>query len=86
MQSGTQVGLDRAAVVGAGQMGNGIAHVFATSGHAVTLIDVNADALAKGRDTIARNLDRQVKKGAIEASAEERRVGKECRSRWSPYH
>ena len=69
MQSGTQVGLDRAAVVGAGQMGNGIAHVFATSGHAVTLIDVNADALAKGRDTIARNLDRQVKKGAIEASA-----------------
>ena len=69
MQSGTQAGLDRAAVVGAGQMGNGIAHVFATSGHAVTLIDVNADALAKGRDTIARNLDRQVKKGAIEASA-----------------
>ena len=68
-QSGTQAVLDRAAVVGAGQMGNGIAHVFATSGHAVTLIDVNADALAKGRDTIARNLDRQVKKGAIEASA-----------------
>jgi 3-hydroxybutyryl-CoA dehydrogenase len=68
-QSGTQASLDRAAVVGAGQMGNGIAHVFATSGHAVTLIDVNADALAKGRDTIAKNLDRQVKKGAIEASA-----------------
>lgn len=66
-----QAALDRAAVVGAGQMGNGIAHVFATSGHAVTLIDVNADALAKGRDTIARNLDRQVKKGAIEASAAE---------------
>lgn len=68
-QKGTQAALDRAAVVGAGQMGNGIAHVFAISGHAVTLIDVNADALAKGRDTIARNLDRQVKKGAIEASA-----------------
>ncbi len=66
-----QAALDRAAVVGAGQMGNGIAHVFATSGHAVTLIDVNADALAKGRDTIARNLDRQVKKGALEASAAE---------------
>ena len=63
--------LDRAAVIGAGQMGNGIAHVFATSGHGVTLIDVNADALAKGRDTIARNLDRQVKKGAIQASAAE---------------
>ena len=69
MQDGTQGALDRAAVVGAGQMGNGIAHVFATSGHAVTLIDVNVDALAKGRDTIAKNLDRQVKKGAIEASA-----------------
>jgi 3-hydroxybutyryl-CoA dehydrogenase len=69
MQDGTQGALDRAAVVGAGQMGNGIAHVFATSGHAVTLIDVNAEALAKGRDTIAKNLDRQVKKGAIEASA-----------------
>ncbi len=66
-----QAALERAAVVGAGQMGNGIAHVFATSGHAVTLIDVNADALAKGRDTIAKNLDRQVKKGAIEASAAE---------------
>ena len=69
MQDGTQGALDRAAVVGAGQMGNGIAHVFATSGHAVTLIDVNAEALAKGRDTIAKNLDRQVKKGASEASA-----------------
>ena len=67
--SGTQAALERAAVVGAGQMGNGIAHVFATSGHAVTLIDVNAEALAKGRDTIAKNLDRQMKKGAIEASA-----------------
>jgi len=66
-----QAALERAAVVGAGQMGNGIAHVFATSGHAVTLIDVNADALVKGRDTIAKNLDRQVKKGAIEASAAE---------------
>ena len=68
-QSGTQAALESAAVVGAGQMGNGIAHVFATSGHAVTLIDVNVDALAKGRDTIAKTLDRQVKKGAIEASA-----------------
>ena len=71
MQDPMQASLDRAAVVGAGQMGNGIAHVFAISGHDVTLIDVNADALVKGRDTIAKNLDRQVKKGAIEASAAE---------------
>ena len=53
------------AVIGAGQMGNGIAHVFAVSGHDVTMIDVATDALARGRDTIAKNLDRQVKKGAL---------------------
>lgn len=63
--------VQRAAVVGAGQMGNGIAHVFAASGHEVTMIDVSADALARGRDTIAKNLERQVKKGALEASAAE---------------
>ncbi|AMW04702.1 3-hydroxybutyryl-CoA dehydrogenase [Gemmatimonas phototrophica] len=63
--------VQRAAVVGAGQMGNGIAHVFAVSGHDVTMIDVSADALARGRDTIAKNLDRQVKKGALESSAAE---------------
>jgi 3-hydroxybutyryl-CoA dehydrogenase len=68
--------VQRAAVVGAGQMGNGIAHVFATSGHAVTMIDVSADALARGRDTIAKNLDRQVKKGALEASAAEAALGR----------
>ena len=56
---------DRIAVIGAGQMGNGIAHVFAQSGYEVTIVDVAEAALAKGRDTIARNLDRQVKKGTI---------------------
>ena len=71
MQDALQVVGDRAAVVGAGQMGNGIAHVFATSGHAVTLIDVNAGALAKGRDTIAGNLERQVKKGVLTAAVAE---------------
>jgi 3-hydroxybutyryl-CoA dehydrogenase len=60
---------ERIAVIGAGQMGNGIAHVFAQSGLEVTLIDVSADALEKARDTIARNLDRQVKKGTIVAEA-----------------
>ncbi len=60
---------DRFAVVGAGQMGNGIAHVCATSGFAVMLIDVSADALAKGKGTIEKNLERQVKKGAIDAAA-----------------
>ena len=48
-------------------MGNGIAHVFAQSGFDVTMIDVSADALARGKSTIAGNLDRQIKKGTLEA-------------------
>jgi len=56
---------DRIAVIGAGQMGNGIAHVFAQAGFDVVMIDVAQAALDKGRDTIAKNLDRQVKKGTI---------------------
>ena len=60
---------DRVAVLGAGQMGNGIAHVFAQAGHEVAMIDLAPDALARGREAIARNLDRQVKKGTIDAAA-----------------
>ncbi|HEY1952779.1 MAG TPA: 3-hydroxybutyryl-CoA dehydrogenase [Gemmatimonadaceae bacterium] len=56
---------DRVAVVGAGQMGNGIAHVFAQSGFPVSMIDVSRAALEKGRSAIAKNLERQVKKGSI---------------------
>jgi 3-hydroxybutyryl-CoA dehydrogenase len=59
---------DRIAVLGAGQMGNGIAHVFAQHGFPVTMIDISRDALTRGRDTIATNLDRQVKKGALQAA------------------
>jgi 3-hydroxybutyryl-CoA dehydrogenase len=59
---------DRIAVIGAGQMGNGIAHVFAQAGFDVTMIDVAQAALDKGRDTISKNLDRQVKKGTIAES------------------
>jgi 3-hydroxybutyryl-CoA dehydrogenase len=58
---------DRVAVVGAGQMGNGIAHVFAQAGFPVTMIDVSRDALDKGKSTIARNIERQVKKGTVAA-------------------
>jgi 3-hydroxybutyryl-CoA dehydrogenase len=53
------------AVIGAGTMGNGIAHVFALHGHPVTLIDSDPVALRKGMDAIAKNLERQVSKGAI---------------------
>lgn len=59
---------DRIAVLGAGQMGNGIAHVFAQHGFPVTMIDISRDALARGRDTIAKNLDRQVKKGTLQSA------------------
>lgn len=60
---------ERIAVVGAGQMGNGIAHVFAAAGFPVTMIDVSADALARGRATIEKNLARQVQKGTLDAAA-----------------
>ena len=62
---------DKIAVLGAGQMGNGITHVFAQAGYPVTMIDISKDALARGRDTIAKNLDRQVKKGTVSADAKE---------------
>ena len=52
-------------VIGAGTMGNGIAHVFAMHGHQVTLVDVNQDALDKGIATITKNLDRMVRKEKI---------------------
>ncbi|CAN5178234.1 3-hydroxyacyl-CoA dehydrogenase NAD-binding domain-containing protein [soil metagenome] len=51
------------AVVGAGTMGNGIAHVFAQHGHRVALIDSDAAALGRGIEAIERNLDRQIRKG-----------------------
>jgi 3-hydroxybutyryl-CoA dehydrogenase len=57
--------MSRAAVIGAGTMGNGIAHVFAQHGWAVALIDTAPAALEKATATIRANLDRQVKKGAL---------------------
>ncbi len=52
-------------VIGAGTMGNGIAHVFAQAGFSVTLIDVNAAQLEKAIATIGKNFDRQITKGSI---------------------
>ncbi len=57
------------AVVGAGQMGSGIAHVAATSGHRVVLTDVSPAALDRARASIEKNLGRQVKKGRMDAAA-----------------
>jgi 3-hydroxybutyryl-CoA dehydrogenase len=53
------------AVLGAGTMGNGIAHVFARSGYSVLLRDVDTQFLDRGLATISKNLDREVKKGKI---------------------
>src|SRR6218665_1874384 len=53
------------AVIGAGTMGNGIAHTFAQFGYKVSLIDISQASLDKGLATIGKNLDRQVSKEAI---------------------
>jgi 3-hydroxybutyryl-CoA dehydrogenase len=59
--------MSRVAVVGAGTMGNGIAHVFAQHGWDTVLIDVSADALGRGMARIEKNADRQVTKGGLTA-------------------
>jgi len=59
--------VNKVAVIGAGQMGNGIAHVFAASGWDTLLIDVAAPALEKAVATIKGNFERQVKKGTVTA-------------------
>lgn len=59
--------MNQISVIGGGTMGNGIAHTFAQFGYQVSLIDVSQVALDKALQTIANNLDRQVKKGTIQA-------------------
>jgi 3-hydroxybutyryl-CoA dehydrogenase len=66
----------RIAVIGSGTMGNGIAHVFAQHGHPVSLIDISAEALERATATIAKNLDRQVKKGTLAADQVEAVLGR----------
>jgi 3-hydroxybutyryl-CoA dehydrogenase len=56
------------AVLGAGTMGNGIAHVFARAGYDVILRDVEQRFLERGLETVAKNLDREIKKGKLEES------------------
>ncbi|HEU5155342.1 MAG TPA: 3-hydroxybutyryl-CoA dehydrogenase [Gemmatimonadales bacterium] len=66
----------RVAVIGAGTMGNGIAQVFAQREHAVRLIDVSAEALNKGLETIRGSLARLVKKEAMKADEADKTVGR----------
>ncbi len=63
-------------VIGAGQMGNGIAHVAALAGLPVVLVDVNPAALEKALATISKNIDRQVAKGSLDAAAKDAALGR----------
>jgi 3-hydroxybutyryl-CoA dehydrogenase len=63
-------------VIGAGLMGNGIAHVAALSGVPVVLVDINKSALDKAIGTIGKNLDRQASKGSIPAGAKDEALGR----------
>lgn len=60
-----QTDINHIGIIGAGQMGNGIAHVAAQSGFKVTMVDVNPASLEKALATIAKNMDRQVQKGSM---------------------
>ena len=68
--------IERVGVIGAGQMGNDIAHVLALAGHEVWLTDTNPDALAAAPGVVGRNLDRQVAKGAVTAEDKAAALGR----------
>jgi 3-hydroxybutyryl-CoA dehydrogenase len=71
----TQIEMKNIAVIGAGTMGNGIAHTFAQSGFTVKLIDVSEKSLDRGMATIAANLDRMVAKGTISEEDKLKTIG-----------
>jgi 3-hydroxybutyryl-CoA dehydrogenase len=68
--------IQRVGVIGAGTMGNGIAHVFARRGFSVILCDLEQRFLDRGLDTIAKNLDREVAKNKITASDKASTLGR----------
>jgi 3-hydroxybutyryl-CoA dehydrogenase len=74
--TGTGQGIDSVGIIGAGQMGGGIAHVAALAGLGVVLIDVQPEALAQAVATIGRNMDRQVQKGTITAGDRDAALGR----------
>jgi 3-hydroxybutyryl-CoA dehydrogenase len=63
--------IERIGVIGAGQMGNGIAHVLALAGFDVTLEDINAEQLGKALERITKNMNRQASRGLIKSEAVE---------------
>ena len=66
----------KVAVVGAGTMGNGIVHVFAQNGYEVTMVDVRREALDGALTTISGNMDRQIRKGALQEAEREAALGR----------
>ena len=68
--------MKKVAVIGAGQMGNGIAHVFAARGWGVKLVDVSQPALDKALATIKGNFDRQIKKGGATEGERDAALGR----------
>jgi 3-hydroxybutyryl-CoA dehydrogenase len=72
--------ISRVGVIGAGQMGSGIAHVCALSGLPVVLLDVKAEALDKALALVGRNMDRQVARKLIAEEAKAEALGRICTS------
>ncbi len=70
------MGVQKVGVIGAGQMGNGIAHVFALAGYDVLMTDNNAATLDAARTVIGKNLDRQVNRGTITAAVKAEALGR----------
>ena len=70
------IGVRSVGVIGAGQMGNGIAHVFSLAGYDVCVADVSQDALDRARGLIDRNMERQVSRGKIGAQAKAEAMGR----------
>lgn len=68
--------IERIGVLGAGQMGNGIAHVFAQEGYEVVIYDIVPEQLEKALVTIRQNLERQAKKGAIPETTVAETIGR----------
>ncbi len=69
-------GFQKVGVVGAGQMGNGIAQVCATHGLTVTMVDISDEQLAKAEKTIAKSLDKLAEKGTIDAATAQSAKGR----------
>ncbi|TPE42524.1 3-hydroxyacyl-CoA dehydrogenase family protein [Pontibacter mangrovi] len=67
--------MKKVAVIGSGTMGNGIAHVFAQNGFAVSLVDISEEALQKAMGTISKNLDRIIAKGNLSEEQKQQTLG-----------